>query len=234
MKSLVCTVVNDKASRALLLGLTVACAAALASTPVAALELVPGGYGADWGSSSLASPHADGRLDLRSEGFAGVSLDFTPRHGAGLLTGAPGEPGPQLDLVVRGGSPALDRLGLGAEASALHPGGRRKSGTSLIVGGAMHWADWTLGGGIGRADFLGTDVDVLSATVGYGRLNAEISFGQSTDYQSAPSDVLMLSTDLAAWSWLTLESDLAVGSTPSADRQDESVAVGRFGLRLNF
>jgi hypothetical protein len=48
----------------------------------------------------------------------------------------------------------------------------------------------------------------------------------------------MLSTDLAAWSWLTLESDFALGSNPAAERdrgQDrEPVAVGRFGLRLNF
>jgi hypothetical protein len=42
--------------------------------------------------------------------------------------------------------------------------------------------------------------------------------------------VLMLSTDLAASSWLKLESNLAVGS----DRESESVAVGRFGVRLNF
>jgi hypothetical protein len=81
---------------------------------------------------------------------------------------------------------------------------------------------------------MGTDVDLLSATLGYGRLNAEIAFGQSTDYQTTPSDVLMLSTDLAAWSWLTLESDLALGSAPDSEREDHSVAVGRFGLRLNF
>jgi hypothetical protein len=42
----------------------------------------------------------------------------------------------------------------------------------------------------------------------------------------------MLSTDLAAWSWLTLESDLAVGT--SEHRADEGLAVGRLGVRLNF
>ena len=57
--------------------------------------------------------------------------------------------------------------------------------------------------------------------------------------EGAPRDVLMLSTDLAAWSWLTLESDLAVGLAPGAvdgqrDRNREPVAAGRFGLRLNF
>jgi hypothetical protein len=44
-------------------------------------------------------------------------------------------------------------------------------------------------------------------------------------------DVLMLSTDLAATSWLSLESDVAVGSRPD---EEESVAVGRLGVRLNF
>lgn len=205
-------------------------------TSLAALELVPGGYGAELEMGNLASVGEDsGRLDLGADvGAAGLSLDFTPRHGAGLLAGAPEQPGPRLDLTVRGGSTGLDRLGLGAEPSSLHPAGRSGGRGNLMVGGAMRWADWTLGGGIGRADFLGTDVDLLSATLGYGRLNAEIAFGQSTDYQTKPSDVLMFSTDLAAWSWLTLESDLALGSKPDAERQDHSVAVGRFGLRLNF
>jgi hypothetical protein len=49
----------------------------------------------------------------------------------------------------------------------------------------------------------------------------------------------MLSTDLAAWSWLTLESDLALGARSAGvdgehDRNREPVAAGRFGLRLNF
>ena len=79
----------------------------------------------------------------------------------------------------------------------------------------------------------------MSASLGYGRVSAELSYGQSETGQGAPNDVLMLSTDLAAWSWLTLESDLAVGSRQSAvdgDRASnrEPVAAGRFGLRLNF
>ena len=30
--------------------------------------------------------------------------------------------------------------------------------------------------------------------------------------EGPPQEVLMLSTDLAVWSWLTLESDLALGA----------------------
>ena len=57
--------------------------------------------------------------------------------------------------------------------------------------------------------------------------------------QFAFRQLLLLRTDLAAWSWLTLESDLALGSRSanvdgSHDRNRDAVAAGRFGLRLNF
>ena len=102
----------------------------------------------------------------------------------------------------------------------------------------MRWSDWSIGGSLGRAQILGADVDLMAASLGYGRVAAEIAYGQSdatAATTTAPRDVLMLSTDLAAWSWLTLESDFALGSNPAAERdrgQDrEPVAVGRFGLR---
>ena len=200
-----------------------------------ALELVPGGYGADTLAVDAAGAMSSERLELgRAEGAAGMSLGFTPRHTASGLTAELDSGGPRFDLTVRGGNSVLDQLGLTEGPSVLVPTNRRDGRSGLTVGGAMHWSAWSIGGGIGRADFLGTDVDLLSAFVGYGPLSAEIAFGQSTDRRSEPSDVLMLSTDLAAWSWLTLESDLAVGSRVDPDRHDESVAVGRFGLRLNF
>lgn len=200
-----------------------------------ALELVPGGYGADTLAVDDVQAMSSGRLEIgRAGGAAGMSLGFTPRHAAGGLTAELESGGPRFDLTVRGGSGVLDQLGLTEGPSVLVPMNGREGRSSLTVGGAMHWSAWSIGGGIGRADFLGTDVDLLSAFVGYGPLSAEIAFGQSTDPRSEPSDVLMLSTDLAAWSWLTLESDLAVGSRVDPDRHNESVAVGRFGLRLNF
>ena len=206
-----------------------------ASGAARALDLVPGGYGAVLGSDDQPAALADaGTLGLAAgDGAAGLSLDFTPRHGAGLLDGHGPRDGLRFDLTVRGGSAAFDQLGLGTRAPTLYPGSRTGR-ANLTVGGAMRWADWSLGGGIGRADFLGTDVDLLSASLGYRGLNAQIAFGQSVDHQTAPSDVLMLSTDLAAWSWLTLESDLALGSAPSAEREEGSLAVGRLGVRLNF
>ena len=102
----------------------------------------------------------------------------------------------------------------------------------------MRWSDWTVGGGLGRAQVLGENVDLMSATLGYGRITAGVAYGQSTPAEGNPQDVLMFSTDLAAWSWLTLESDLALGSHGNVDRERtrdrEPVAAGRLGLRLNF
>jgi hypothetical protein len=195
---------------------------------------MPGGYGAGATISDMAAVAPGDRLEIgRSSGTAGMSIDFTPRHATTALVGGQEPVGPSLEFMVGGGDTALDHLGLVEGESVLHPGSRERQ-SSLTVGGAMRWSDWTVGGGVGRAEFMGAEVDLLSASVGYGPLNAEIAFGQSTGYQAEPGDVLMLSTDLAAWSWLTLESDLTLGSRVDSEHEDDSVAVGRFGLRLNF
>jgi hypothetical protein len=78
---------------------------------------------------------------------------------------------------------------------------------------------------------MGGEADLMSATVGYGSLTASLGYGEASGVELQPMDVLMLSTDLAATSWLSLESDVAVGSRPD---EEESVAVGRLGVRLNF
>ena len=86
---------------------------------------------------------------------------------------------------------------------------------------------------------LGEDMGVMSANLSYGRISTELAYGQAETGQGGTRDALMLSTDLAAWSWLTLESDLAVSTAPGSvdrerDRSSQPVAAGRFGLRLNF
>ena len=92
----------------------------------------------------------------------------------------------------------------------------------------MRWSDWSVGGGLGRAQVLGESVDLMSATLGYGPVTAELAFGQSEPMAGAePQDVLMLSTDLAAWSWLTLESDLAVGSRGGELDRDRATTASR-------
>ena len=221
-------------------------------TSAGALELVPGGYGAGGQEAAGApAPRDDERLAFgSSDGGAatGLALDFTPRHGTGLWQGETGaadaHPGLRFDLTIRETPGAMfDQLGFGTGRRTFGDGADPAGQAGLSVGGAMRWSDWSIGGSLGRAQILGTDVDLMAASFGYGRVTAEIAYGQSDETATAatttaPRDVLMLSTDLAAWSWLTLESDFALGSNPAADRdrgQDrEPVAVGRFGLRLNF
>ena len=220
--------------RSLTLGVMLGCSFIGATQ---ALELVAGGYGA-----AMTGPMgavADERLDLRGgTDAAGMSLDFTPRHNSGGLSAMGALEGPTFSLAIREGAGTLDRLSLTDPASDLYPAGNVEgSARNLTVGGAMTWYDWTIGGGLGRGDFLGTDIDIYSAMVGFGSLSAQFAYGQSSgENVAATQDVLMLSTDLAASSWLTLESDLAVGSRPDpvGNDEDHSVAVGRFGLRLNF
>jgi hypothetical protein len=150
----------------------------------------------------------------------------------GETAGGAEQPGPRFDLTLDlGKETAADRLGLDLSAGGSARRLQQASGGGLAVGGAMRWADWSLGGAYVHTDRLGAGMDLMSASIGYGRVSAELSFGQAGGAEEAPLDVLMFSTDLAAWSWLTLESDVAVGS----DREkEESVTVGRVGIRLNF
>lgn len=217
----------------------VAGSVASATTGAFALELVPGGYGTV--QSELSQAPRDS-IALGDNG-PGLALEFTPRSGAGLWAWNDGNqsPGPKLsfDLTVRAGGPdAIERFGVGTSRDALLANSN-PSPTALTVGGAMRWSDWSVGGGLGRAQVLGESVDLMAASLGYGRVTAELAYGQSEAIDGPPQEVLMLSTDLAAWSWLTLESDLALGSRAGAvdgerDRNRQPVAAGRFGLRLNF
>lgn len=208
-----------------------------------ALELVPGGYGAGPDAPSIAvPPRGEGQVVSGDAGdSAGLAMDFTPRDGTGFWAGPQsGDPATELhfDLSVSG-TPGVSapELGFGASRDTLRAA--QSGSAALAVGGAMHWSDWSLGGGLGRAQIMGTDLDLMSASLGYGRVTAEIALGQSENATvGQPRDVLMLSTDLAAWSWLTLESNLAVGAPNAAeddrDRSRDPIAAGRLGLRLNF
>jgi hypothetical protein len=201
-----------------------------------AFDLVPGGYGAPSLAATDNGSAVEGALAF-SSAPQDLSLDyFTPRQTTITLwegeTGGKAErPGPRFDLTLDAGrGTAMDRLGLDLPAAtARRP--QQAPGGGLAVGGAMRWADWSLGGAYAHTDLLGAGMDLMTASVGYGRVSAELSLGQAVDAEETPLDVLMFSTDLAAWSWLTLESDVAVGS----DRErEEAVTVGRVGIRLNF
>lgn len=224
--------------RAFLGGLLLAGAVVIA--PAQALELVAGGYGTLPEASAQDAPAPLGVGGPTSQ--PGLSLEFTPRASVSPWSGTADDDGPPLSfgLTVRGNTAPPVTLPAGSPTSrdALRAS-TIATQSSLTVGGAMRWSDWSVGGGLGRAHVLGEDVDLMAATLGYGRVRAEIAYGQSQATSGVPQDVLMLSTDLAAWSWLTLESDLALGSRSAGvdgtrERNRDAVAAGRFGLRLNF
>jgi len=74
-------------------------------------------------------------------------------------------------------------------------------------------------------------MDLIGAGVGYGAVRTWLTWGQSDEAQDRDaSDVLMLSTDLAASPWLSVQGDLAVTDGAGS----ESGAAGRIGLRLRF
>lgn len=229
------SVVKTKLGCAALVGIVVTCVSP--TTPVHAFDLVPGGYAAP--SQPISQRDSSAMATFPDFGVSGaapnMALDFTPRSSASLwsLESADQDNNGRLgfDLLITGEpNAAADRLGLGSFGATPYPTQPQRGG-GLAIGGAMRWDAWSLGGSYGRAELLGADVDLMAASVGYGRINAQIAYGQSADSETTPVDVLLFSTDLAAWSWLTLESDVAVG----ADRaKEESVAAGRLGIRLNF
>lgn len=220
-------------------GMATATVLGLGIASASAMELVAGGYGAEVGS--FAPPAA---LSMHvheftsSESSAGFTLDFTPRASGSLF-------GPSTALDDRSMSVSLgvqesygERLrlgtiGLGA-ADRLSRIGSFVSDTDvssgLALGGAFNLNEWQVTGSVGRASLLGESADLFAAGIGYGPVNARLVYGHVPRTTGTTGDLLMLSTDLAAWSWLTLEGDVAVSDT----LVDEPLTVGRIGVRLNF
>jgi hypothetical protein len=194
------------------------------------MDLVAGGYGVD--VERYAPPAS---LSMRSMNFsstagagsAGLTFDFTPRASGSLFSPSAGDPEAPVSLSLGiqeryGDQLRLDTMGLGGSSVSTLEG--------LAIGGAFSVNEWHLSGSMGRANLLGDEADVFSAGVGYGPLNARLVYGTVPQATGAERDVLMFSTDLAAWSWLTLQGDVAVSDTLA----DEPLTVGRIGLRLNF
>jgi hypothetical protein len=211
-----------------LIGIGGAC---LAPEGAAAADLVLGAPGA--ATTLTAPPEAQAILnDADGAGGGELSLQFTPRNPLLLLLGDTPEPASEpttLRLQLGSSSDIADRLGV-IEGGTVEsgPGGT----AALEIGGALHWSDWAVGSAYTRTRLFGGDADLISASLGYGRMTARLAYGESTRPQSSPSDVLLFSTDLAAWSWLSLEGDLALSSSPTGD--EDSMAAGRLGIRLHF
>ena len=201
-----------------------------ASAPSQAVEFTAGGFGRD-PSAFFSRPSAGLQSSLILGSMRAGSIapsEFTPRFGAPLLRrNEVRAEEPRLFFGIERGW--ADRL-LRPLTSGLGSGLRDTS--SLMVGGALKVADLGVLGGLGRARLFGATTDIVSAGLSYGPLRARFAFGQSNDGSGTSSvrDVMMFSTDLAAWSWLTLEGDVAFGETA----EDGDSAVGRLGIKLHF
>lgn len=196
------------------------------------MDLVAGGYGADVERYAPAASLSMQQLDFSSSAAAGFTFDFTPRNSGSLF--GPGAAGRDAAMSLSFGveQDYADRLRL--DTVGLMGGttpGSAQSFDGLAIGGAFSLNEWQVTGSMGRANLLGREADVFAAGVGYGPVNARLVYGTLPQTSTgAAADVLMLSTDLAAWSWLTLQGDVAVSETLAS----EPLTVGRIGLRLNF
>jgi hypothetical protein len=169
------------------------------------------------------------------QGLAAPELrfGFTPRAGGSLLVDAAEEPeagslGLQLGFASgTAGLGRLDGLGLVPRAPSLAADG---AADGLAVGGALAWAGWTLGGSYAFGTQSGTSLDLWTGQLGYGPVTARLGYGQEVAVGRLERELWLFGTDVATWSWLTLEGDVAVTAQP--DR--EPTTVGRLGLRLNF
>lgn len=190
----------------------------------------------DLATAQLSPSPAAGEMPRieRDRSEATIGFGFTPRNPLSLLFGDSG--GGDTLAPIRVTLSAVNDPSMGQRLASLggSPGHEEPEADvagALEVGGALQWSDWTLGSGYTRAPLFGGEADLMSASVGYGKLQASLAYGQS-ERQSDQLDVLMFSTNLDAMSWLSVESDIAVGSPPESDR--EPMAAGRVGIRLNF
>lgn len=207
-------------------------------TEAGAVDLVAGGYMERPGGVAEGGRAEFGvrPIDERSAGRE-MTMAFTPRGGVSLhVDGFEDVAGdaPRLRLSIAGGDSSGSRYDTmrfgGLDASGdLGPDAPQAGG--LAVGGAIEWYDWTLGGSVARTRMLGPQTDLVGASVGWGPITARLAYGENTSSSVDDQELWMFSTDLATWSWLTLEGDLGVATD---QQSQEEVTVGRFGVRLNF
>jgi len=191
--------------------------------------MMRGGFGSDLSLYTQMPPLS---LDSDFRSFRdgpGLEFQFTPRASGSLFAGEPGAltPGSErLSLRLEDRRPlSFDSFSFVRRGESGQPG--------LTVGGALAFDDWTIVGGVGMAGMLGGDGDIVSAGVEYGPVEARLVYGQLTGSSDQPGEVVRFSTDLAAWSWLTLEGDLAYGEE-GLRGSDTGMAAGRLGVRLRF
>ncbi len=226
-------------SSRLRVALVPAVALALAAAPQShAAQLMRGGYMASQTTTPAADTAPDG---LAPSSFAlsgadpGLTIDFTPRGGGSVLLddlGLGGLDMPRLRLNFSGAPAESSRIGLlpGTPDPNPPPGSTVTDGGTLALGGALEWSSFSIGGSLSRTSLMGTETDMMGASVGYGSLTTSLSFGEQPRSGAPNRDFWLLSTDLLALPWLSLEGAFAVESAP----EEEPSTVGRLGVRLHF
>lgn len=173
---------------------------------VAAAELVPGGY---VGGAQEASSDSD---------RAGtISFGFTPRGSSTErlrfdLSAAPLEAASQPRVISAASGPMPSE--------------------NFVLGGALVWNDWTFNSTVLQLGEGPYQTEVVGAGVTYGSVTARLALAETQTPIGETRSSMLLSTDLAAWSWLTLQGDLAL--TGASDDRPEGDAAGRLGIRLSF
>lgn len=162
-----------------------------------------------------------------------LRFGFTPRAGGSLLLDAGDEPEAGsfgLEFGLATGNAGLGRLNELGLVPRLPSSGTGAMSGGLAVGGALAWAGWTVGGSYTFGALPGASLDLWTGRVGYGPVTARLGYGQEVAAGRPERHLWLFGTDVATWSWLTLEGDVAVTAQP--DR--EPTTVGRLGVRLNF
>jgi hypothetical protein len=106
------------------------------------------------------------------------------------------------------------------------------SSDSFILGGALVWNDWTFNSTVLQLGEGRFQTEMVGAGVEYGAVTARLALAETETPVGDSRSTMLLSTDLAAWSWLTLEGDLAL--TGATEHSPEGDAAGRLGIRLSF
>ncbi len=181
----------------------------LAPWAAGAVELVPGDY--PYLRAGLgAAP------DVRDPGLV---FAFTPRSAVRLTL--------ESDRHLRRTTGRLAPVT--APAPATVAVGESPAATGLVVGGAIESGDFAFGAIYARPQVGGTTGDLLAANFRIGGFTARMGVVHPAD--AATGDILLFSSELAATSWLALESDVLLGL---GAQTESALAAGRIGIRMDF
>ena len=190
----------------------------------AAAELKLGGYAAPPSAEPPAAPAVPETVPpVEPE----MTLSFTPRMSGTLYNarpdGAAGE-GLRLAMGLDEHWTSVDRMGaLGFDYD-------RANKDEMMLGGALVLDQLAITTGLGRTKLFGTSADLVGAGFSYGPLSARVLLGEGSPEAHVERDIMMFSTDLNPYPWLSFQGDVAV----TDDDDQEAQAVGRLGVQMRF